>query len=295
MAVYKRTYKAYRGSLTPAWSRFMVLSRYGFSTLFTSRPFTAFTVLCFVPFLVFAVIIYLMHNATVLSLVHARANETNFINNRFFFQFLGIEGWMGFVLIAWGAPGMISKDFANQAVQLYLSRPLSRAEYLAGKISVIAALLSCTTWIPALILFLLQAQLEGHGWGWANLWMVGSIVLSGLLGIAVVSLIAMAISVFVRWRIAATALMMGIFFVLPGFGAVLSAVLRTSWGMLFNLGYLIIEIWADLFRIADQPLHPRRGLYLVPVWSAWAVLLAVCALSLWLLHRRLKAREVVRG
>ena len=51
MAVYKRTYKSYRGPLTPAWSRFTVLSRYGLSTLFDSRPFTAYTVLCFLPFL----------------------------------------------------------------------------------------------------------------------------------------------------------------------------------------------------------------------------------------------------
>ena len=51
MAVYKRTYKAYSGALTPAWSRFTVLSRYGLSTLFDSRPFTAYTMLCLLPFL----------------------------------------------------------------------------------------------------------------------------------------------------------------------------------------------------------------------------------------------------
>jgi ABC-2 type transport system permease protein len=296
MAVYKRTYKAYRGALTPAWSRFTVLSRYGFSTLFTSRPFTAYAVFCLVPFLGYMTFIYLVHNVTVQTMLKAQFGQTHWINNMFFMRFLGVEAWMGFVLAAWAAPGMISKDFANHAVQLYLSRPLSRAEYLLGKVSVLGALLSCTTWIPALILFLLQAQLQGHGWGWDNLWMAGSIIVSGLLGIAVVSLIAMAISVWVRWRIAATALMMGIFFVLPGFGAVLGAVLRTRWGWLFNLGYLIIEIWADLFRIVDdRPLHRGAGLYLVPVWSAWATLLTVCGFCLWLLHRRLKAREVERA
>ena len=37
---------------------------------------------------------------------------------------------MGFILAVWGGPGMITKDFANHSVQLYLSRPLSRAEYV---------------------------------------------------------------------------------------------------------------------------------------------------------------------
>ncbi len=295
MAVYKRTYKAYKGALTPAWSRFTVLSRYGFSTLFQSRPFTAYTVFCLVPFLAYLAFIYLVHNAAVRSALNIQFGRTPWINNMFFMRFLGVEGWMGFVLAAWAVPGMISKDFANHGIQLYLSRPLSRAEYLLGKVSVIGALLSCTTWIPALILFLVQAQLEGHGWGWENLWMTGSIVVSGLLGIAVVSLVAMAIAVWVRWRIAATALMMGIFFVLPGFGGVIGAVLRTQWGWLLNFGYLIIEVWADLFRIQNRPQYPGAGLYLVPVWSAWAMLLTVCAVSLWLLHRRLRAREVERG
>jgi ABC-2 type transport system permease protein len=295
MAVYKRTYKAYQGTLTPAWSRFTVLSRYGFSTLFQSRPLTAYTVFCFVPFLGFMAFIYLMHNAAFRSALNMQSVRTDFINNMFFMRFMGVEAWMAFVLTAWAAPGMISKDFANHAVQLYLSRPLSRAQYLAGKVSVLGVLLSCVTWIPALLLFLVQAQLEGHGWGWDNLWMVGSIIVSGLLGIAVVSLIAMAISVWVRWRIAATALMMGIFFVLPGFGLAVGAVLRTQWGWLFNFGYLIIEVWARLFRIVDQPMHRGGGLYLVPVWSAWVTLLTVCTFCVWLLHRRLKAREVERG
>jgi ABC-2 type transport system permease protein len=294
MAVYKRTYKAYRGPLTPAWSRFSVLSRYGFSTLFTSRPFTAYTVLCFVPFLVGLVFIYVVHNASVQSLLNVRFGSAIRVDNSWFLQFMGIEAWMGFILTAWGAPGMVSKDFANHAVQLYLSRPLSRAEYLIGKVSVMGALLSCTTWIPALFLFFLQGQLEGHGWVWENLWMAGSIIVAGVLWIALICLLAMALAVWVRWRIAATAMMLGIFFVLPGFGVAMNAVLRTQWGMLLNLPYVITAVWAHLFRFPVRPRHPGGG-DLVPLWSDWAALLAVCAFSLWMLHRRLKAREVERA
>ena len=74
MAVYKRTYKAYRGPLTPAWSRFTVLSRYGFSTLFESRFFTAFVVLCMVPFLVCTVFVYFVHSATAQAILENHIN-----------------------------------------------------------------------------------------------------------------------------------------------------------------------------------------------------------------------------
>jgi ABC-type transport system involved in multi-copper enzyme maturation permease subunit len=297
MAVYKRTYKAYRGPLTPSWSRFMVISRYGFSTLFESRLFTAYAVLCFLPFLVGLVFIYVVHSATVQSLLNVRFGHTPLINNFWFLGLLSVEAWMGFLLTAWVAPGMISKDFANQSVQLYLSRPLSRAEYLLGKVSVMAALLSCTTWIPALVLFLLQAQLEGHGWGWDNLWLAGSIFTAGMLWIALISLLAMALAVWVRWRIAATALMMATFFVLPGFGVAINAILRTRWGTLLNLSHLITTVWWHLFRInvAEGPTDRFTRLDQVPLWAAWAVLLAVCGFCVWILNRRLKAREAVRG
>jgi ABC-2 type transport system permease protein len=294
MAVYKRTYKAYHGPLTPAWSRFTVLSRYGLSTLFNSRPFTAYTVLCFVPFLVGLAYIYIVHSAAAQAVLGVGKTIPGTVNNVWFVSFLAIEAWMGFLLAAWGGPGMITKDFANHSVQLYLSRPISRAEYLFGKVSVLAALLSCTTWIPALLLFFVKAQLQGHGWIWENFWMAGSILLGCLIWIAMISLVSMAVAVWVKWRIAATALMLGIFFLLPALGAILDAILRTHWGALMNFPYMITLVWAHLFRLDAIHRH-SSGFDVVPLWSAWASLLSVCAFCFWLLDRKLRAREVERS
>lgn len=292
MAVYKRTYKAYRGPLTPAWSRFSVLSRYGLKNLFNSRPFTAYTVLCFMPFLGWLAFIYIANSSTVQALLQLRGHVV--INNETFFGFLVTQAIMGFILAAWGGPGMITKDFANHSVQLYLSRPLSRPEYLFGKVSVLGALLSLVTWIPGLLLFFVQAQMQGHGWLWENLWIAGSIVLGSLLWIAMISLISMAVAVWAKWRIAATGLMLAVFFLLPPMGFVLNAILRTKWGMLLNFGYLISLVWSHLFRMNELNRH-SGGYDLVPLWSAWAMLLGICAFCVWLLDRKLRAREVERA
>jgi len=294
MAVYKRTYKAYHGPLTPAWSRFTVLSRYGLSTLFNSRPFTAYTVLCFLPFLVGLAYIYIVHSAAAQAVLGIGKTIPGTVNNVWFVSFLAIEAWMGFLLAAWGWPGMITKDFANHSVQLYLSRPISRTEYLFGKVSVLATLLSCTTWIPALLLFFVKAQLQGHGWIWENFWMAGSILLGCLIWIAMISLVSMAVAVWVKWRIAATALMLGIFFLLPALGAILDAILRTHWGALMNFPYMITLVWAHLFRLDAIHRH-SSGFDVVPLWSAWASLLSVCTVCVWLLNLKLRAREVERA
>ncbi len=293
MAVYKRTYKAYSGPLTPAWSRFTVLTRYGLSRLFDSRFFTAYTVFCFVPFLIGLVFIYFVHSATAQTILNLRFSKQVIVDNRWFFEFLRVESWLGFLMTAWAAPGMLSKDFANYGIQLYLSRPLSRAEYLAGKISVLATLLSFITWVPALILFAVQAELEGNGWGWQNLWLTGSIVIASVLWIGLMALLSMALTVWVKWRIAATALFFGALFFMAGFGFAVNAVLRTRWGWLLNLPHDIFLVWGDLFRVPLWRIQLRGEA--VPLWSAWATLLAVCAFSLWLLSRRLKAREVERA
>jgi ABC-2 type transport system permease protein len=294
MAVYKRTYKAYSGPLTPAWSRFTVLSRYGLSTLFNSRPFTAYTVLCFLPFLVGLAYIYIVHSAAAQAVLGVGKTIPGTIDNVWFLTFLSIEVAMGFVLAAWGGPGMITRDFANHSVQLYLSRPISRTEYLFGKISVLAALLSGTTWIPALVLFFVKAELQGHGWLWENLWMAGAILISCLIWIAVISLVSMAVAVWVRWRIAATALMLGIFFLLPALGGVIDAILRTQWGSLINITHMMFIVWSHLFRLQAIQRH-SSGFDAVPLWAAWASLLSLCSACFWLLDRKLRAREVERS
>ena len=293
MAVYKRTYKAYAGALTPAWSRFTVLSRYGLESLFDSRPFTAYTMLCFLPFIAGLAYIYLANNSSVQALFGVRDASAllGLVNNVGFFGFLGVETFLGFILVVWCGPGMISKDFANHSVQLYLSRPLSRPEYVFGKASVLGLLLSCITWAPALVLFFVHAQLRGNGWIWENFWLAGSIVLASLLWIAVVSLLAMAISVWVKWRVAASALLLAIFILLKILGQAMNLILRTPWGYLLDLSYVMNVIWAHLFRLTAMNRH-GGNLDAIPLWSAWASLLAVCVFCFWLLDRKLRAREV---
>jgi ABC-2 type transport system permease protein len=301
MAVYKRTYKAYDGPLTPEWTRFFVIARFSFSTLFKSRIFTAFTALSFLPMLVGIAQIYLLHNETAKMLLDMHQAVMNYvaINNEWFATILWIQAWMGFLLAAAAAPGLVTRDFANQALQLYLSRPISRMEYLLGKITVLATLLSCATWIPGLLLFGLQAEMEGHGWGWDHLYLVGSILLSGWMWIAVLSLFTMAISVWLKYRLAATALIISVFFLLPGFGAVVDAILRTRTGLIFDLPLMLNVAWVHLYRVSPQWLHSTRanGVHMdtVSLLTAWLVILSVCAMSWGLLNGKLKAREVQRG
>ena len=210
MAVYKRTYRGYSGGLTTHWSRFLVLYRYSRHNLFKSKFLTAFFVLCFFYPLLCLLGIYANDHISAFSFLGQRTNGPLFkIDGRFFLLFLSGQSSLAFILTAFIGPGLISPDLSNGALTLYLCRPLSRFEYVLGKMSVLAIILSWVTWIPGLVLFFVQASLSGWDWAMRNFWIPVGIVLGSWIWILSIALLAMALSAWVKWRIAAGAAALG--------------------------------------------------------------------------------------
>ena len=288
MAVYKRSYRGYEGPLTPEWSRFAIIPRYAYRGLFQSKIMTAFFALCFLTPLVFLFLIYLANNIESIARMFGVTGEKSpiVINGEFFLTYLGFQCPLAFILTAFIGPGLISSDLANRALPLYLARPFSRAEYVIGKMSVLLFLLSLITWVPGLILFGVQGALAGTGWLSQNLWIAWGIFAGCWIWILVISLLALALSAWVKWRIAAGALLLAVFFVVAAFGEAINAVLDVHWGKLINLMYVFGTVWNRLFRL--------RETFDISTASAWTVLAIILVACLILLNRKLRAFEVVR-
>lgn len=285
MAVYRRSYKPYTGALTPTWSRWLVLFRYSRRNLFRSKVQTGLFTICFFYPLLCLAFIYLAHNLSFLAQMGISENLIS-IDNRFFFRFLAVQGVLAFLLTAFMGPGLISPDLADGALPLYFCRPFSRAEYLVGKSSVLAITLSQITWIPGLVLFAIQSGLAGPRWAWNNLWIAGSLILGSLIWIAVLSLLAMALSAWVKWRTVAGALLLAVMFFGAGFGEAINAALHTDSGFYMNIGFLMGAVWDGLFQIEND-----RA---ISAANAWVALLLYCGVCLFLLMRKIRAYEVVR-
>src|SRR6476659_9004468 len=142
MAVYEHTYKQYLGRLTPEWSRFLIIPRHAFRAVFKSKLFTAFFVLCFLPLLVEAILIYLHHNINALALMKLDAREVVPIDAFFFQTFVNIQGGFAFFVALLVGPPLVARDLRNNALPLYLCRPFTRTDYVIGKMSVLLILLS---------------------------------------------------------------------------------------------------------------------------------------------------------
>jgi ABC-2 type transport system permease protein len=286
MAIHKHTYAPYAGRLTPRWPRFLVLTRYSYARLLRSRLLVlSFTLSLGYPLACLA-FIYLAHNPALLALVNFRGGPVLAIDGGFFYYYCVVQGTMAYVLTALVGPSLVAPDLVNGGLPLYLCRPFGRAEYIAGKFSVLVFMLSLVTWIPGLCLFAVQASFAGWGWLSGNQWLAASILLGSLIWIVVLSLIALALSAWIKWRIAAGALILAVFFAGAGGAAAINSVLRTTHGSLLDLSQVVHTIWSDLFRYdsgTDMPLA-----------YAWAVLFLVSVLCLSLLARRLRAFEVVK-
>jgi ABC-type transport system involved in multi-copper enzyme maturation permease subunit len=304
MAVYEVTYKPYLGKLTPEWSRFLVIPRHAFRDVFKSKLFTAFFVLCFVPLLIEAILIYLHHNVNALAILRVNVRDLLPIDGSFFQTFVNLQGSFAFFVTLLVGPPLVARDLRNNALPLYLCRPFSRAEYVLGKMSVLLILLSAITWVPQLLLFAFQSYLEGGRWLIDNLWIASAIIIGSGVWILLLALLSQAISALVKWRVIASGALLGLFFIPSVFGEVINQLFRTRWGSIISLGANMKNVTAGLFGTFDQAttfvtdfdgqVATRVSLMEPPLWVSWFVLFLVCAGCLALLSRKVKAYEVVR-
>jgi ABC-2 type transport system permease protein len=294
MAVYKRTYRGYSGPMTPAWSRFLVLYRFSRKTLFRSKLQTSFFVLCFFFPLLCLLGIYANYHLSAFSFLASRKEALFTVDGKLFLFYLNFQGALAFILTAFVGPGLVSPDLANGGLTLYLCRPLSRTEYVLGKMSVLVILLSWITWVPGLILFFVQASLSGFHWMLDNLWIASGILVGSFVWIITLSLLSLALSAWVKWRIAAGALLVAILFLGAGFAQAINAVLRTQQGYLVAVTRLVSVISRDLFRQNTESTFTTNSTQVFSVTEAWIALLVIACLCLFLLMRKVKANEVVR-
>lgn len=294
MAVYKRAYREYAGPITNERWRFLVLTRYSLSQLFSSRAFSWFMMVTLMPVLISAAYVYISNSLTAQLALRVGNQSLLTVDATFFSKMLISQAWMALFLTCWAGPLLVSADLTNGALPLYLSRPLNRAEYVMGKAAVLVGILSCVTWIPLLLIFALQSSLAGAGWAWHQLSFVPAIIFSSLIWIAVLTLISLATSAWVKWRIVATAVTFGLFVLPPGFGEAINGVMRTNWGRVLNLPYLFEVVLTNMLG-APMETHGPFSSERIPQLAAWVLLIGVCFASLALLNQRLRAREVVRG
>lgn len=295
MSVFKRTYRRYTGPISGERTRFWVLAKYAAEDLWSSRITNVLFVLCLVPALFSLLFIYIMNNEAVrllLSSGHSASTPPIAIDELFFYWVLHGQSWPALVLMAWIGPKIITGDIANDALPIILSHPISRLEYVTAKIFVLAGFLISVTFLPDLFLFVFQSYISPVPWAASHLFILGGMFLSSVIWIALLSLLAVALASWVKWRIVATGLLFAAVFVPAGVGSVFNAVMRTQWGDMINVPVIMSTLWRHSLHV--KPVHFYAAAEL-PVTACLLSLVAIFGICIAALNARIRAREVVRG
>lgn len=300
MPVYDRRYRGYDGPRLASRFRIWTVARFALQDLLKSRLALLLFILSCLPPLAFAGVIYLANNLEMLTAIGWRVSGEGVdlswaaIDKGPFFWFLTWQSTFAFFLASFVGPTLVAPDLAHNALPLYLSRPLRRSDYIIGKLLVLLLPMSAVTWFAGLLLILLQTSLAGFGWLSEHWRLVPAVFIGSWIWILLLSLMALAVSAWVKWRMVATGMFFGIFLVGEAFGHAIVQIAGIRWGKLLAFDDLVQTIWSRLFggveflggQFPEDPL---------PVAACAAMLIVVAASSLWILHRKIRACEISRS
>jgi ABC-type transport system involved in multi-copper enzyme maturation permease subunit len=250
-------------------------------------------VLCLVPTLISIGTIYVMNNEAVrLLLSDGRAKAAIAIDQRYFFVILQIQCWCSLLLTAWVGPRLLTGELTNNALPIILSHPISRFEYVAAKFTVLAGLLATVTMLPGFLLYFFQAHMSALPWAREHSQIATGILVGCSLWVLLISLLALAVASWVKWRVVATGMVFAALLVPAGTGVVFNQVMRTDWGNLINIPVIMNSLWRRLLNVPTPEYYARHELPIVAILIALSFMILSCALTL---NARIRAREVVRG
>jgi ABC-type transport system involved in multi-copper enzyme maturation permease subunit len=287
--VRERGYEHWDGRLAERRFPWWPIARTGIRLAFRKKGFKfAFALAC-VPAFVVLTLLYISEQMEKVKTVIRGEKVPLQIDPKFFADYLA-NGGLLFLLVlvlAFGAAGLISEDLKHNALQIYFARPLSRKDYIAGKLAVVAFFVLTLTAVPGLLLIALKLVFAGsfaflaeYPWLPLSILAYGAVLTSFLGGYV---LLLSASSRNTRYVIV---LLFGVFYFSAVLAEIVKGIFRTPYAYLLSLPANIHQVGAAL-------IGGRRP-FAVPAGLSFLVLAAICVLAGVVLVRRVRGVEVIK-
>ncbi len=138
MPIHDQSYRRYGGGKATPGQAWLVIASAGIRTMLRKRAFLGVLLFAWGPFIVRAVQIYVTTNYPQVAAAFAVTAQT-------FRDFLEQQDFFVFIVTIYVGAGLIANDRRANALQIYLSKPLMRTEYIAGKAAVLFSFLLLVT------------------------------------------------------------------------------------------------------------------------------------------------------
>src|SRR3954451_22958229 len=256
----------------------MVITRAGLRTFFAKRAFLGLLLIAWAPFFVRAVQIYAAANLPQAAFL-APTPET-------FRQFLDQQQIFVFFITVYVGAGLIANDRRANALQIYLSKPLTRTEYIFGKLSILMTFLALVTWLPAIVLLIVQISFAGNFTFFRNnVFLFPAITLFAFIEVVLASSTMLALSSLSNSSRYVAILYTAVIFFTQGVYGVLYAVTRST-------AFSWLSFSANLSQIGDV-IFRQPPAYDTPWPVSLLMIVVLVAISGLILERRVRGVEVV--
>lgn len=278
MPIHDQGYRRYGGHRTSAGRAWAVITKAGVRTLLSKRAFIGLLLLSWIPFVVRAVQIYAATNLPQAAFLAPDA--------RMFRQFLEQQEVFLFFITVYAGAGLIATDRRANALQIYLSKPLTRLEYVCGKLAILMTFLLLVTWVPAVLLLLIQIMFAGNfKFFLENLFLFPAITVFSFIQVVAVAMAMLALSSLSKSSRYVGVLYAGLIFFSQALYGIVYGITRDS-----RLAWMSVP--SDLAQIGDAIFRlPLR--FKMPLPVAALMLVALVVVAALILEKRVRGVEVV--
>lgn len=278
MPIHDQGYRHYLGHKEAVGRGWMVITLAGIRSMLRRRAFLGLLLFAWVPFIVRSVQIYAAANFPSASFLA--------VTPRTFRDFLEYQAAFVFFVTIYVGAGLIANDRRANALQIYLSKPLTRAEYVAGKLGILVTFLLMVTWIPAIMLLVVQMLFSGSfTFIRNNLILFPAITVYTFVQVFVASIAMLGLSSLSKSSRFVAVMYAGLLFFTSAIYGVIYGVTRSSAASWISFSNNIAQVGDAVFRL------PLR--YETPLYVSLLALVGLVVLSLVVLERRIRGVEVV--
>ena len=170
MPVYDRRYQTWEGVRRGPFYRWFAIPRFAYMDFIKNRMLVAVFLIAWAPFAIRLVMIYFITNPDILGFFgfdNPTANPGggpifNPVTADFFKSAIDLQVGFCFVLAFLVGSGLIADDLKHNGLILLLSKPIGRWEYFLGKFTVLLPLLLVVSWLPTVILQLVNILISAE-------------------------------------------------------------------------------------------------------------------------------------
>jgi hypothetical protein len=210
-------------------------------------------------------------------------------SGQMFRNFIGFEGYTVMIVLALAGSVLVGNDLRFGSLPFYLSKPISRWDYLLGKGLAVAVFVNMLTTLPAVALWVEYGLVGDWDYFVENAHLLAGILGYGLVLTVCLTIILLATAVWLRRTVPLIMTWSALFFCCR----VLTRALVD--GLHLDARWRLIDLWNNTAVVGSRLLQVPRGRMAQPEWYEAALVLAgVCGVCIAYLVMRLRAIEIVK-